>query len=62
MAKTDDFSADKKKERIDSLLSGAILGAANDPVGRYGDAVKEHLYVYTGTDAENHAMDLKKGS
>ncbi|WP_294461384.1 hypothetical protein [uncultured Ruminobacter sp.] len=61
MTKKNHFPENMKKSRFESLLDGAILGAANDPVGRYGDAVKEHLYVYTGTDAENHAMDLKKG-
>ena len=61
MSKKNDFQNDIRKDRLKSLIDGAILGAAYAPVSRYGDAVKEHLYVYTGVDAENHAMDLKKG-
>ena len=40
------------EKELDSIVSAGLAGAAQDVVSRYGSAVKEHIVVYTGFDAE----------
>ena len=61
MAASSEQYISKSESNIDMLLSGALLGVSFDTIDRYGEAFKEHLYAYTGVDAENHDYDLKKG-
>ena len=61
MAASSEQYISKSESNIDMLLSGVLLGVSFDTIDRYGEAFKEHLYAYTGVDAENHDYDLKKG-
>ena len=49
-----------KKLRINSIELVAQAGAANDVVGRFGSASKQHLVAYSGRDNE-FGKTLKRG-
>lgn len=48
---------DEKKQSLENI---ALEGASAEVVQRYGSAVKEHLFAYSGVDNENN-VQLKKG-
>lgn len=46
-------------EDIDRILNSALSGSAYEVNDRYGSAMKEHLFAYSGVDYENN-IKLKK--
>ena len=47
------------KEKEENLLNAGIAGAAYETVQRYGDAAKQHIVAYSGTDNETGKVFVK---